>query len=301
MGTRSPPTDQNVSRIDHGGTRNAPRDREEPVLHGDVDRVGSPQAGTIRYQPGARLGPILRLSYMLVVLHRGRLTIEIDGEAHELHAGEVALVKPGHREQWRFAPDTPSRQSWLSLPRPALSPGQLAALDAAPFSLRLSNALARLVDAGIALSEELPTVEAGLAAVVTTALLVYIEEAHHCGLLSHTAAEPPALLAVWNFLRHHLHERITLKDMAAAAHVTPEHLIRLFHRELGTTPMRYLWAHRVRKGVYLLEHTTLSVGEVAAQTGFQTSQHFSRAVRASTGLSPREVRRRRASLAVTPV
>ena len=51
-------------------------------------------------------------------------------------------------------------------------------------------------------------------------------------------------------------------DLASAAHIAPEHLVRLFRRELGTTPMRYLWDERVREGVYLLEHTGLGVTEV---------------------------------------
>ena len=58
----------------------------------------------------------------------------------------------------------------------------------------------------------------------------------------------------------------------------PDYLTRLFRRELGTTPMRYVWAERVRLGVDLLEHTGLPVSEVAARTGFQSANHFARLV-----------------------
>ncbi|MBI3970766.1 MAG: helix-turn-helix domain-containing protein [Chloroflexi bacterium] len=64
-------------------------------------------------------------------------------------------------------------------------------------------------------------------------------------------------------------------------------------RALGTTPARFLWDERVRHGVFLLEHTGLTVAEVADRAGFQSSFHFSRRVRAATGLPPRELRRRR--------
>ena len=68
--------------------------------------------------------------------------------------------------------------------------------------------------------------------------------------------------------------------------------MRLFRRELGTTPGRYLWAERLRAGVHLLEHTTLPVAEIAERAGFQTASHFGRHVRAVLGLRPGDVRRR---------
>ena len=81
--------------------------------------------------------------------------------------------------------------------------------------------------------------------------------------------------------------------MARSVNVTPDYLTRLFGREVGTTPMRYVWQERVRLGMDLLAHTGLPVSEVAARAGFQTANHFSRLVRQTTGRSPRHVRRER--------
>ncbi len=52
-------------------------------------------------------------------------------------------------------------------------------------------------------------------------------------------------------------EPLDLQALAEAACVTPEYLVRLFRREVGTTPIRFLWKERVRLGLYLLEHTGL--------------------------------------------
>ncbi len=103
----------------------------------------------------------------------------------------------------------------------------------------------------------------------------------------------PALAQALWLIHHRLDESLTLRDLAAAAHVTPEYLVRLFRRRLGVSPLRYLWQERLRFGLSLLEHTGLSVSEIANRAGFQTVYHFSRRVRAATGMPPTQLRRRR--------
>jgi transcriptional regulator GlxA family with amidase domain len=99
----------------------------------------------------------------------------------------------------------------------------------------------------------------------------------------------PAIEQAREFTHARLAEPITLDQLAAAAAVSPPHLVRLFRAHVGMTPMAYVWE---RRGVALLEQTGLSVKAIAEMCGFQTSYHFSRRVRLATGASPREVRRR---------
>ncbi len=84
--------------------------------------------------------------------------------------------------------------------------------------------------------------------------------------------------------------RSTLVDLAAAAHVTPSHLVRLSREHLGVTPVALLWETRVRRGLDLLKNTGLTVAEVADQCGFASPFHFSRRVKQATGKPPRELR-----------
>lgn len=253
---------------------------------------GRVQAGVIVYPPRGSFGPRIQRDYQLVMLHSGSMTVEIDGQPRTLEPGQVALLKPGHREYFRFARDTPSRHSWLALHQPRLSPAQMAALDDAPFRIPLSRPMSLVLDAALAVRRD-PDLPASpvLTGLVTAALALYTEEARRQGTASERAREHPAVSAVRELVRLRLAEPIRLREMAEAAHVAPEHLVRLFQRDLGTTPMRYLWAERVREGAYLLEHTGLSVGEIADRTGFRTSNHFSRLIRASTGRSPSQLRR----------
>lgn len=90
---------------------------------------------------------------------------------------------------------------------------------------------------------------------------------------------------VLEWARGHLHERITLDRLATRAHVSARTLIRRFDREYGITPSRWLRTERLRRSQHLLEATTLSVDEVARESGFGTPaslrQAFARELRTS--------------------
>ena len=70
--------------------------------------------------------------------------------------------------------------------------------------------------------------------------------------------------------------------------------------ELGITPMAYLWRERVEHGIDLLRSTGLSVGEVASRAGFSSVYHFSRRVKALSGLSPSQMRVRSSASGCEP-
>lgn len=98
--------------------------------------------------------------------------------------------------------------------------------------------------------------------------------------------------------RGFIHDRlpdadVDLRAIAAAAHVTPVHLVRRFRAELGTTPVAYLWRQRVATGIELLTSTGLPVSEIASRAGFRSVYHFSRRVKNHTGAAPTQLRRRR--------
>ena len=263
-----------------------------------LESPGRAQAGSVVYPPGGTYGPRLQPNYQLLLLHTGELEVTFDGSAHRLDAGNVALLKPGHEEFFRFAVDRETHHTWLALHRPPLPPALVAALDGAPFSLPLSAPLERLMGAALAVRDDLASPQPALVPLVAAALAVYLAEAETAGYdpdhpTGSGGRSHPAVAAARTLIRRGLSQRLGLAELAAAGNVTPEHLVRLFRRDLGTTPIAYLWQERVRHGIFLLEHTGLSVAQVAERAGFLTSFHFSRLVRAATGLPPREIQRRR--------
>jgi AraC family transcriptional regulator len=235
--------------------------------------------GEVVYPPGGTLGPRRQDDLELVLLHSGSARITVDDRPPVTYsAGTVVLLLPSHREAFAFAADEPTHHSWAQA-------HVLDAPDGLPPSLPLSPALADLVRAAVeAARGPLPTARPLVAALAAAAFLQYAGEAQ----------SPPtgAVERARAFLHAHVADpRLDLERVAAAAHVSPAHLVRRFRAELGVTPMAYLWERRVAIGVDLLRHTGLSVGEVAARAGFKSVYHFSRRVRETTGVSPTALRR----------
>jgi AraC-like DNA-binding protein len=243
--------------------------------------------GEVVYPPGGRLGPRWQHDLQLVLVHTGtaRITVD-DGEPLTHGPGSVRLLLPGHREQFAFADRTSTHHSWIQ----ARVEDVPARFGTVPVALPASSALSELVREAVAVTRTpLSTAEPLLRALATAALWRYVGEAE---------SGAPGELATVARARAFLHARVgdpavDLRAVAAAAHVTPAHLVRRFRAELGVTPMAYLWQRRVAIGIDLLTHTGLPVGDIAARTGFKSVYHFSRRVKEHAGASPTEIRRRR--------
>ncbi|MEU3900046.1 helix-turn-helix domain-containing protein [Streptomyces sp. NPDC045251] len=87
-----------------------------------------------------------------------------------------------------------------------------------------------------------------------------------------------ALADVREHALRHLHEPLTVADLAARAGMSPRSFARHFTAATGTTPLRWLLDQRVAAAQKLLERTDLAMPEVARRAGFGSEvtmrQHF---------------------------
>ena len=94
------------------------------------------------------------------------------------------------------------------------------------------------------------------------------------------------------WLREHLHEPVSVDDLARLAVMSPRTLARRFRDTTGTTPMRWLTHQRVTRAQHLLATTDLPVEVVAQRVGLGTAANLRQHFRAATGMSPAAYRRR---------
>ena len=94
-------------------------------------------------------------------------------------------------------------------------------------------------------------------------------------------------------MRSNLAEDLSLASLAAVAGLGPTQFARAFRHATGDPPHRYLIRLRVEEARQLLEHTKLSIIEVALQCGFEQPSHFATMFRKLTGLSPSAYRKAR--------
>jgi len=101
------------------------------------------------------------------------------------------------------------------------------------------------------------------------------------------------------WLQEHLHEQVTVEDLAARSAMSPRTFARRFTGSTGTTPYQWLIHQRIQLAQRLLETSNLPIDSVAEKTGFSTAanlrKHFSRAVHTSPHAYRRTFQVRRAS------
>jgi AraC-like DNA-binding protein len=91
-------------------------------------------------------------------------------------------------------------------------------------------------------------------------------------------------------MRSRVEEYLNVGEVARMLNVSTEHLCRVFRKETGTTPLKYLNETRMRRARDLLCDTSLSCGEIAERLGFDNASHFARTFRRVVGTTPRKYR-----------
>ncbi len=98
------------------------------------------------------------------------------------------------------------------------------------------------------------------------------------------------IFSVKEFINKNYHRDITVDDMASYVNLSKNYLIRLFRKELGTTPNRYLTEVRLYHSRLLLTRTKLSVKNIGISCGFATPSYFIKCFREHFYETPLEYR-----------
>ena len=85
-------------------------------------------------------------------------------------------------------------------------------------------------------------------------------------------------------------QRITLADIAGAAHISRSEAGRCFQSYLGCSPVDALIKYRLQTAKRLLHETTLTLQEISFACGFHSVNYFSRQFRKRYGYSPTNAR-----------
>ena len=95
---------------------------------------------------------------------------------------------------------------------------------------------------------------------------------------------------VFQYIEEHYHERISVDQLAAVASLSRFHFSRQFKELTNKTVSDYVNFVRVSKAETLLRHSSLSISEIAAATGFTDIYYFSKLFKAHKQTSPSRFR-----------
>ena len=92
------------------------------------------------------------------------------------------------------------------------------------------------------------------------------------------------------YLQENYDRQVDLSALAESLAVSAPYLSKLFHEQMGTSPMRYLTDLRMSRARKLLTDSGLTVREIAVRVGYPDPFHFSRSFKNAVGVSPVQFR-----------
>jgi AraC-like DNA-binding protein len=242
---------------------------------------------------------------VLIVVTSGRARLrDASGSESVVGAGSVLLVEPGDSLSLRGVEELKLTRLCFDAERLLPARAAFEALGSVDRALMGAGQRSQAVlglshkHAG-AVSEALERIEAELREprlghelllrAQLLELLVVLARAEH------TAEEDPQrhrprLEQTLALIHERYSEQLSLAALARHAGMSISRFSCVFREALGTSPLEYVAATRMREARRLLRIPGRSISEVAYAVGFQDSNYFSRSFKQHHGMSPREFR-----------
>ncbi len=97
------------------------------------------------------------------------------------------------------------------------------------------------------------------------------------------------LTRVRDYINSHLDRDLKLVELAVIAQMSSYHFLRLFKQSMGLTPHQYILQCRIDQAKYLLQHSELSIADIAIRVGFCDQSHLTRRFKRIVGVTPKQL------------
>ena len=97
---------------------------------------------------------------------------------------------------------------------------------------------------------------------------------------------------VLRLIREQINEPVKIENLAKKCYLSKDHFIRLFKKELGVTPTKYINQKKIERAQLQLITTDLSVQEIAYGLSFEDVSYFNRLFKQHANMTPKEYRRK---------
>lgn len=94
------------------------------------------------------------------------------------------------------------------------------------------------------------------------------------------------------YIYNHIHDRITIEDLASHTDLSPSYLSRLFKKELGIAVSDYIREKKISKAQNLLKYSDFTLVEIANYLSFSSQSHFIQTFEKLVGMTPKKYRDR---------
>jgi len=260
----------------------------------------SPHRGLVcsEFQKGPRYAnwrPLGSGDWLLIYTAKGSGAYSSTSETLATRVGDAILYAPGEEQRygtagrdwrllWAHFPARPAWDPWLAWPR-ASNGVRMITLPSGEIRRSFVAAMKRMISLS---RRNLP----GSADIARNAL----EEAL---LWAHSGASGDPWFRVDSRLRRaadsltaDLRAPFRLENTARGAGLSVSRFEHLFKQAMACTPQQYLERHRMDHAQSLLRVTSLSIGEIASEVGYEDAFYFTNRFRRYTGQSPSAFRQK---------
>ena len=92
------------------------------------------------------------------------------------------------------------------------------------------------------------------------------------------------------YIRKNINQNIKIDILAEIVYLSRDHLIRLFKKETGLTPIQYISIKKMEKAQLLLVSGNMSIKEIAIMLSYEDHSYFNRLFKKITGKTPQDYR-----------
>ncbi len=110
----------------------------------------------------------------------------------------------------------------------------------------------------------------------------YSDDANQDAYDQHMYAIAPAL----DYIQQNYMQDFPLGMLAEMCHLSPTHFRRLFHEQMGVSPMTFLHQTRILESCTLLRSSGVGIAEVAGRVGYASLSSFNRLFARTMGCTP---------------
>ncbi|MFD2116409.1 helix-turn-helix domain-containing protein [Paenibacillus yanchengensis] len=102
----------------------------------------------------------------------------------------------------------------------------------------------------------------------------------------HKGSKRKEIIEAQNYVVQHLHEKISMADVAQKLHLNAAYFSRLFKKETNENFVDYVLRVKMEKACDYLDHSDLSIDQIAERLGFDSKSYFIRTFRRLVGMQP---------------
>ncbi len=251
----------------------------------------------------------IRIYYIL----EGKFEWTINEQHHILYPGDLVLIQPGHKFGGQKGVLDIGTLCWICIevertgPQEKIMFGKWSSLPeneilAIGKILRLCNTpvLSRIKEAGrilTSIQHELFNQQIGYSTRINQLIdELFILIARKLTLQNNTHRDfPQTFMNLEQALRQNLSHQWTVEEMAALVGLGTTTFTEKVKSYSGFSPLNYLITIRISEAIKLLKRNDLNVTDIALDTGFYSSQHFSTTFKKLTGYTPSDFRKKNIS------